>query len=182
MKNAENNPYYYLVAKAEYLAGYDCVSCYLDGNRIEQHHLDRIADDANELAADEAITDMGTITYCDVLQWVDPSGKFDYWPEGYDSYEEYWAAEEDGEYEDPLHMIDTIKIPTLKELVKAGADLHLNAIPVTGGFSLTIKTKAGTRMLSAKRGNLRVFKKLDAIVSVLEQVGLTTTFEFNLTQ
>ena len=78
-------------------------------------------------------------------------------------------------------MIDTIKIPTLKELVKAGADLHLNAMPVTGGFSLTIKTKAGTRMLSAQRGNLRVFKKLDAIVSVLEQVGLTS-FEFNLTQ
>ena len=78
-------------------------------------------------------------------------------------------------------MIDMIEIPTLKELVRAGADLHLVAKPVTGGFILTIKTKSGTRTLSAQRGNQRLFKRLDAIVSVLEQVGLTS-FEVNLEQ
>ena len=78
-------------------------------------------------------------------------------------------------------MIDSIELPTLKELVKAGADLHLVAQPVAGGFTLTITTKSGPRVLSAQRGNQRVFKRLDAIVSVLEQVGLTS-FEVNLEQ
>ena len=59
----------------------------------------------------------------------------------------------------------------LKELVAAGAVRTLDAEGVPGGYVLLALTEAGARTLETQRGQVRIFKSLDAVAALARDVG-----------
>lgn len=65
-------------------------------------------------------------------------------------------------------MIDT---PLLRQLLRTGKAGALIAKGVPGGFMLAVRDGLDEQLLEAQRGHPRKFKKLDALVSYLKEIG-----------
>lgn len=67
---------------------------------------------------------------------------------------------------------ETIDHNTLARLVEAGAVRGANIIGQKGGWGLVIQYGMTERALAAKRGAVRIFKKLETLVSYLKDMGI----------
>ncbi len=67
---------------------------------------------------------------------------------------------------------DTIDHNTLTHLAEAGAVRRADVIGQPGGWGVIIKYGATERMLAARRGAVRIFKKFDTLVGYLKDMGI----------
>ncbi|HDR8948428.1 TPA: hypothetical protein QDA71_005494 [Burkholderia vietnamiensis] len=68
---------------------------------------------------------------------------------------------------------DTIDQKTLSQLVEAGAVRAAHVVGHGNGWTLAAKYGLTERFLSAKRGDVRVFRKLETLVSFLRDMGIS---------
>lgn len=73
----------------------------------------------------------------------------------------------------------TIDTPLLRELVRRGSAGQLIVRGVPGGFILIVRHDLDEQLLGAQRGHARKFKRLDAVASYLETLGVRV-FEVDL--
>lgn len=76
---------------------------------------------------------------------------------------------------------ETIDHNTLARLVEAGAVRGANIIGQKGGWGLVIQYGMTERALAAKRGAVRIFKKLETLVGYLKDMGIAK-FQVDATQ
>jgi hypothetical protein len=67
---------------------------------------------------------------------------------------------------------DTITHETVSQLVEAGAIRAAHVVGQKGGWGVLFKYGMTERPLAAQRGNLRVFKRFETIVSYLREMGI----------
>jgi hypothetical protein len=67
---------------------------------------------------------------------------------------------------------DTIDHATLKRLVEAGAIHGAHIVGQPGGWGVVIRYGTTERPLAAKRGAMRIFRKLDTLVPYLKDIGI----------
>jgi hypothetical protein len=63
--------------------------------------------------------------------------------------------------------------PFLRQLIEDGLAGQLIARGVAGGFLLVMNTKGTEQVLSAQRGDPRVFRRLDTLAGFLKNLGAT---------
>ena len=68
-------------------------------------------------------------------------------------------------------MIDT---PTLRKLAAMGQASHLIAKGVPGGYILVLRSGLDEEALKAQRGGPRLFRKLEAVVNYLADMGISS--------
>lgn len=68
---------------------------------------------------------------------------------------------------------NTIDHATLEHLVEAGAVRGANIVGQPGGWGVVIQYGMTERVLAAKRGAIRVFRKFETLVSYLKGIGIT---------
>ena len=68
---------------------------------------------------------------------------------------------------------DTIDHMTLERLVEAGAVRGANIVGQPGVWGVVIQYGMIERVLAAKRGAIRVFRKFETLVSYLRDIGIT---------
>lgn len=68
---------------------------------------------------------------------------------------------------------DTIDHATLSHLVAAGAVRGANVVGQPGGWGIVIQYEMTERVLAAKRGAVRVFRKFETLVGYLKEMGVT---------
>ncbi|MDN5752572.1 MAG: hypothetical protein L0H15_04720 [Nitrosospira sp.] len=69
-------------------------------------------------------------------------------------------------------ILDTIDQVTLERLVEAGAVQGANIIGQPGGWGVVIQYGMTERILAAKRGTVRNFRKFETLVGYLKGVGI----------
>lgn len=69
--------------------------------------------------------------------------------------------------------IETIDHATLQRLVEAGAVRGADVVGQPGGWTLCIKYGMIERVLAARRGSIRIFVKLETVVSYLKSIGIS---------
>jgi hypothetical protein len=69
---------------------------------------------------------------------------------------------------------ETIDQKTLTQLVEAGAVRAAHVVGQGNGWTLAAKYGLTERFLSAKRGDVRVFRKLETLVSFLRDMGINS--------
>jgi hypothetical protein len=69
---------------------------------------------------------------------------------------------------------ETIDQKTLTQLVEAGAVRAAHVVGRGNGWTLAAKYGRTERFLSAKRGDVRVFRKLETLVSFLRDMGINS--------
>lgn len=67
---------------------------------------------------------------------------------------------------------ETIDQKTLSQLVEAGAVRAAHVVGQRGGWGVLFKYGMTERPLAAQRGNVRVFKRFETIVSYLREIGI----------
>lgn len=67
---------------------------------------------------------------------------------------------------------DTIDHATLEHLVEAGAVRGANVIGQPGGWGVVIQYGMTERVLAAKRGTVRIFRKFETLVGYLKGIGI----------
>jgi len=67
---------------------------------------------------------------------------------------------------------DTITHETVSQLVEAGAVRAAHVVGQKGGWGVLFKYGMTERPLAAQRGNVRVFKRFETIVSYLRELGI----------
>jgi len=67
---------------------------------------------------------------------------------------------------------NTIDHATLRHLVEAGAVRGAEVIGQSGGWGIIIKYGVTERTLAARRGTIRVFTRLEALVNYLKNIGI----------
>lgn len=67
---------------------------------------------------------------------------------------------------------ETIDQATLVNLVQAGAVHEANVIGQPGGWEVVVRYGKVSRALAIKRGEIRIFRKLDTLDSFLRGIGL----------
>jgi hypothetical protein len=70
-------------------------------------------------------------------------------------------------------MANTIDHLTLTRLVEAGAVQSARVVGQPGGWRVAVQTGATERVLAAKRGAVRVFRKFETLTGYLGGLGLT---------
>lgn len=70
-------------------------------------------------------------------------------------------------------MKDTINHVTLQRLVEAGAVRGADVIGQGGGWIVIIKYGMVERALAAKVGTIRIFRKMETLVSYLRGIGIS---------
>lgn len=70
------------------------------------------------------------------------------------------------------HPQDTIDHATLARLVEAGVVRGVDVIAHLGGWSIMVKFGMAERMLAAKRGTIRSFRKFETLVAYLRPLGI----------
>ncbi|SDR62539.1 hypothetical protein [Paraburkholderia tuberum] len=68
---------------------------------------------------------------------------------------------------------DTIDQKTLSQLVEAGAVRAAHVVGHGNGWTIAAKYGLTERFLSAKRGDVRVFRKLETLVGFLRDMGIS---------
>ena len=68
---------------------------------------------------------------------------------------------------------ETIDQKTLTELVEAGAVRAARVVGCGNVWALSARCGAHDRFLSAKRGDVRVFRRLETLVGFLRDIGIT---------
>lgn len=68
---------------------------------------------------------------------------------------------------------DTIDHVTLERLVEAGAVRGASIVGQPGGWGVIIQYGMIERVLAAKRGAVRIFRKFETLVSYLKDIGIT---------
>ena len=68
--------------------------------------------------------------------------------------------------------VDTIDHVTLKRLVEAGAVRGTSIVGQAGGWGVVIQYGMTERVLAAKRGAVRIFRKFETLVGYLKGVGI----------
>lgn len=71
-----------------------------------------------------------------------------------------------------MRVSDTIDQATLVNLVQAGAVNGANVIGQPGGWEVVVRYGRVEKALSAKRGQVRLFRKLDTLDNFLRGIGL----------
>ena len=71
-----------------------------------------------------------------------------------------------------MHTTDTIDQATLVNLIEAGAVHGANVIGQPGGWEVVVRYGRTQKALSAKRGQVRLFRKLDTLDNFLRGIGL----------
>jgi hypothetical protein len=69
---------------------------------------------------------------------------------------------------------ETIDQKTLSQLVEAGAVRAAHVVGHGNGWTIAAKYGVTERFLSAKRGDVRVFRKLETLVSFLRSMGINS--------
>ena len=69
-------------------------------------------------------------------------------------------------------IADTIDHVTLERLVEAGAVRGANIVGQPGGWGVVIQYGMTERMLAAKRGAVRIFRKFETLVGYLKSIGI----------
>jgi len=67
---------------------------------------------------------------------------------------------------------DTITHETVSQLVEAGAIRAAHVVGQKGGWGVLFRYGMTERPLAAQRGNVRVFKRFETIVSYLREMGI----------
>jgi len=67
---------------------------------------------------------------------------------------------------------DTIDQATLEHLIEAGVVCTANIVGQPGGWEVVVQYGRTERALSAKRGAVRLFRKLDTLARYLKGIGL----------
>ncbi len=67
---------------------------------------------------------------------------------------------------------DTIDHATLERLVEAGAVRGANIVGQPGGWGVVIQYGMTERVLAAKRGAVRIFRKFETLVGYLKGIGI----------
>ena len=70
---------------------------------------------------------------------------------------------------------DTIDHVTLERLVEAGAVRGANIVGQPGGWGVVIQYGMTERVLAAKRGAIRIFRKFETLVSTSRALALPST-------
>ncbi len=73
---------------------------------------------------------------------------------------------------DMAHPPETIDHATLARLVEAGVVRGVDVIAHLGGWSIMVKFGMAERMLAAKRGTIRSFRKFETLVAYLRPLGI----------
>lgn len=73
---------------------------------------------------------------------------------------------------DMAHPPETIDHATLARLVEAGVVRGVDVIAHLGGWSIMVKFGMTERMLAAKRGTIRSFRKFETLVAYLRPLGI----------
>ena len=60
-----------------------------------------------------------------------------------------------------------------RELIRAGAVHSIAVRGLPGGYALFVLTEAGESHLTAQRGGVRVFSRLDTIAGFLREMGVS---------
>ena len=71
-----------------------------------------------------------------------------------------------------MHISDTIDQATLVNLIVAGAVHGASVIGQPGGWEVVVRYGHTHKALSAKRGQVRLFRKLDTLDNFLRGIGL----------
>lgn len=69
---------------------------------------------------------------------------------------------------------DTIDQATLEHLIEAGAVRTANIVGQPGGWEIVVQYGRTERALSAKRGAVRIFRKLDTLANYLKGLGIAS--------
>lgn len=69
-------------------------------------------------------------------------------------------------------MPETIREPTLRELLRTGAATVLTAVGQTGGFRLSVGPAESAATLESSRGEARVFPNLTTMATYLQRLGV----------
>ncbi len=67
---------------------------------------------------------------------------------------------------------ETIDHATLERLVEAGAVHGANIVGQAGGWGVVVQYGITERILAAKRGTVRVFRKFETLVGYLRNIGI----------
>jgi hypothetical protein len=67
---------------------------------------------------------------------------------------------------------DTIDHVTLKRLVEAGAVRGASIVGQPGGWGVVVQYGMTERVLAAKRGAVRIFRKFETLVAYLKEIGI----------
>ena len=67
---------------------------------------------------------------------------------------------------------ETIDHATLERLVEAGAVRGANVVGQAGGWGVVIQYGMTERVLAAKRGAVRIFRKFETLASYLRDIGI----------
>jgi len=78
-------------------------------------------------------------------------------------------------------MANTIDHVTLQHLVEAGAVRGASIVGQPGGWGVVVQYGMTERVLSARRGSVRKFRKFETLVSYLRGIGIAK-FEVDATQ
>ncbi len=70
------------------------------------------------------------------------------------------------------HPPETIDHTTLTRLVEAGVVRGVDVIGHLGGWSVMVKYGMTERMLAARRGTVRSFRKFESLVAYLRPLGI----------
>lgn len=70
------------------------------------------------------------------------------------------------------NIVDTIDHTALVDLITAGIVREATAVGQDDGWSITVNYGRVKRTLAARRGNRRVFRHLESLVSYLQDVGI----------
>lgn len=73
---------------------------------------------------------------------------------------------------DMAHPPETIDHTTLSRLVEAGVVRGVDVIGHPGGWSVMVKYGMTERMLAARRGTVRSFRKFETLVAYLRPLGI----------
>ncbi|AXF19197.1 hypothetical protein CUJ89_00775 [Burkholderia pyrrocinia] len=68
---------------------------------------------------------------------------------------------------------ETIDQKTLVQLVEAGAVRAARVVGCGNGWAVSARCGANERFLSAKRGDVRVFRRFETLVSFLRDIGIS---------
>ncbi|MDN7492106.1 hypothetical protein CFB40_00670 [Burkholderia sp. AU31652] len=68
---------------------------------------------------------------------------------------------------------ETIDQKTLTQLVEAGAVRAARVVGCGNGWALSARCGANERFLSAKRGDVRVFRRFETLVGFLRDIGIS---------
>lgn len=70
------------------------------------------------------------------------------------------------------NSLDTIDHTTLSRLVEAGVVRGVDVIGHPGGWSVMVKYGMTERMLAARRGTVRSFRRFETLVAYLRPLGI----------